>query len=82
MAIWLGRDPAIVDRLRSDNFRIGDATSEILFSFYRSVSPTKRWASLKAALLQLERENDIMELGLDELQAENLRLRNNQVRFT
>ena len=70
MAIWLERDPAIVDRLRSDNFGIGHATSKILFSFYRTASPTKRWASLKGALLQLERENDIMELGLDELQAE------------
>ena len=70
MVIWLGCDPDIVDRLRSDNFRIGDATSEILFSFYRWASPTECWASLKGALTQLDKHNYVVDLGLDELQHE------------
>ena len=70
MVIWLGRDPGIVHRSRNENTRIADATSQILFSFYRSASPTERWATLKAALLQLDKGNYIVELGLDELQAE------------
>ena len=70
MVIWIGHNPEDVQRLRSDNTRIGDATSQILFSFYSSASPTERWASLKAAVTQLDKHNAVTELGMDELQAE------------
>ena len=70
MVIWIGRNPEDVQRLRSDNTRIGEATSQILFSFYSSASPIERWSSLKAALAQLDKNNTVTELGLDELQAE------------
>ena len=70
MVIWLGRDPGTVERLRNENTRIADATSHILFSFYRSASPTECWATLKGALTQLDKGNYSLELGLDELQAE------------
>ena len=70
MAIWLGRDPGTVERLRNENTRIADATSQILFSFYRSTSPTECWETLKGALTQLDKGNYSLELGLDELQAE------------
>ena len=73
MVIWIGLDPDIVERLQNETTKIVEATSQILFSFYRSTSPTTCWASLVEALTQLNKYNAVKELGLNELQSKTAR---------
>ena len=67
LGVWLGRDPNDICRLLNGCQNLKHAAYQILRSFYNSVQNKERWGLLIEALIQLDQQVKVKELGFDEL---------------